>query len=386
MKVLYMSHRFHNNQNDIMKGWLERGDEVCFLSQYSGELEDHTLVRPVVVGYSRIFLAFYKLYVNVLARKNPNALDIRLKVGFPPVKKLAGIIKSFHPDLVIMRERSVYTICMTAICRHYGYPNILYVMNPVWEENKRKDLAHRLVWKLVPKYRITPSIVAGTDYSGKVKDPNAFFAPYLMKPRISPEEKTYFKDNKIQILEVGKYQERKNHRLMLAAFLELNEKYPDTHLTIAGQVSDRFHEEYLSGLIKYVKENKLEDKVTLLKNQNKSQMLELYRHADLFVLPSTGEPGAVAHLEAMACSVPAICGDDNGTTCYIEPGKTGYVFEDNNQQDLTAKMEKAVKDPDKLMEMGRNAYNHVKEHFQFESYYRCIEEIMELQNKEKKKG
>ena len=44
MRVLYMSHRFHNNQNDIMRGWLEKGDEVLFISQYAGKLEDHTAV------------------------------------------------------------------------------------------------------------------------------------------------------------------------------------------------------------------------------------------------------------------------------------------------------------------------------------------------------
>lgn len=379
MKVLYMSHRFHNNQNDIMKGWQEHGDEVCFLSQYSGKIEDYTIIQPVVVGYSSLFMLFYKLYVNVLARKNPNALDIRLKIGIPPIKKLARIIRKFEPDLVIMRERSIYTICMTAICRHYGYSNILYVMNPVWDEAKKKDWAHKLVWRLVPKYRITPSLVRGIDYTEKVRDKNAFFAPYLMKPRITPEEKNYFKHNKIQILEVGKYEKRKNHRLMLQAFEQVNKSFPDTHLTIAGQVSNRFHEEYISSLSEYVTDHGLQEKVTLLQNLNKEQMTQIYAGADLFVLPSTGEPGAVAHLEAMACSVPAICGDDNGTTCYIEQGKTGYIFHDNDLNDLITVMEQAVSDREKLIEMGRNAYYHVKENFQFDSYYNCIEQIKMLQ-------
>ena len=40
MRVLYMSHRYHTNQNTIMKGWVENGHEVCFLSQYAGKIED----------------------------------------------------------------------------------------------------------------------------------------------------------------------------------------------------------------------------------------------------------------------------------------------------------------------------------------------------------
>ena len=40
MKVLYMSHRYHTNQNTIMKGWKENGHEVCFISQYEGKIEE----------------------------------------------------------------------------------------------------------------------------------------------------------------------------------------------------------------------------------------------------------------------------------------------------------------------------------------------------------
>ena len=382
MKVMYMSHRYHTNQNTIMKGWKEHGDTICFLSQYAGKIEDYTYVKPIVVGYSPIFLAFYKFYVNVLKKNDPAAMDIRLKVGVPPIFKLRKLIRDFDPDLVIMRERSVYTICMTAICRLYKYPVILYVMNPVWEKPK-KDLAHRLVWKLVPKYRLTPSKVVGLDYTGKEKDACAFFAPYLMEPQLAPEERDYVPEGKIRILEIGKYEERKNHKMMVRAFERLADKYPIS-LTIVGEVSNDFHRKYYQELKEYIDAHQLNDRITLKMNLKKPDMMEEYKRADLFVLPSTGEPGSVTNLEGMAFSIPVICGEDNGTACYIEQGKTGYVFKDNDEEDLIAKMEDIISDTEKLKEMGRNAYGHVKEHFQFDSYYKCIEEIMKLQKKDKK--
>lgn len=382
MKVLYMSHRYHTNQNAIMKGWKEHGDEVCFLSQYAGKIEDYTYVKPMVVGYSPFFMPFYKLYVNVLARNHPEAMDIRLKIGIPPIFKLRKIIREFHPDLVIMRERSIYTICMTAICRFYKYPAILYVMNPVWEKPK-KDLAHRIVWKLVPKYRLTPSLVVGLDYRGKEKDECAFFAPYLMEPQLSPEEKRYMEDGRIRILEIGKYEERKNHKMMVRAFEKLAGKYP-VDLTIVGEVSNDFHRKYYAELKAYIDSHGLGNIVTLKSNLKKADMMEEYKHADLFVLPSTGEPGSVTNLEGMAFSIPVICGEDNGTACYIEQGKTGYVSRDNDEADLVEKIESIIRDADVLKEMGRNAYYHVKEHFQFDSYYESVMKIMELQKREKK--
>ena len=381
MKVLYMSHRYHTNQNTIMKGWKEHGDEVCFLSQYAGKIEDYTYVKPIVVGYSPLFMPFYKLYVNVLAKNNPAAMDIRLKIGVPPILKLRKIIREFDPDLVIMRERSVYTICMTAICRFYKYPTILYVMNPVWEKQK-KDLAHRIVWKLVPKYRLTPSMVVGLDYTGKEKDKCAFFAPYLMGPQLAPEEKQYMENGRIRILEVGKYEERKNHKMMVRAFERLAGRYP-VDLTIVGEVSNDFHRKYYAELEEYIASHGLNGRVTLKSNLKKADMMEEYKKADLFVLPSTGEPGSVTNLEGMAFSIPVICGEDNGTACYIKQGKTGYVFRDNDEDDLVEKMDSIVGDPNVLKKMGENAYRHVKKHFQFDSYYEKVERIMELQRREK---
>lgn len=381
MKVLYMSHRYHTNQNTIMKGWKEHGDEVCFLSQYAGKIEDYTYVKPIVVGSSPLFMPFYKLYVNVLAKNNPAAMDIRLKIGVPPILKLRKIIREFDPDLVIMRERSVYTICMTAICRFYKYPTILYVMNPVWEKQK-KDLAHRIVWKLVPKYRLTPSMVVGLDYTGKEKDKCAFFAPYLMEPQLAPEEKQYMENGRIRILEVGKYEERKNHKMMVRAFERLAGRYP-VDLTIVGEVSNDFHRKYYAELEEYIASHGLNGRVTLKSNLKKADMMEEYKKADLFVLPSTGEPGSVTNLEGMAFSIPVICGEDNGTACYIKQGKTGYVFRDNDEDDLVEKMDSIVGDPNVLKKMGENAYRHVKKHFQFDSYYEKVERIMELQRREK---
>ena len=76
MRVLYMSHRYHTNQNTIMKGWVENGHEVCFLSQYAGKIEDYTYVRPIIVGYSAFFRFIDYIYVHILFRKNPYAIDI----------------------------------------------------------------------------------------------------------------------------------------------------------------------------------------------------------------------------------------------------------------------------------------------------------------------
>lgn len=381
MKVIYMSHRYHTNQTTIMKGWIENGHEVRFLSQYAGKIEDYAYVKPIVVGYSALFRAFDYIYINFLKRKDPAAIDMKLKLGIPPIFKLAKYIKEFEPDLAIIRERSVYTICMNAICKHYKIPTIIYNLSPVWDKPKKMDLAHKLVWKLTPKYRITPTNLVGIDFKGLVKDENAYWAPFLMEPQLPPEQKTYFANNQINIFCIGKYQQRKNHQMMIEAVEELLPKY-DLHLTIAGEISNHFHEEYFKKVNDYVKAHKLEDRLTFLVNLNRKEVAKEYAKADVYVVPSTGEPASITVIEAMAYSVPAISGSDNGTASYIDYGKTGYVFEDNNKEDLKDKLEKIICDRENLVKMGEAAYKHVEAHFQFKNYYEQIEAIQKRQKQE----
>ena len=374
MRVLYMSHRYHTNQNTIMKGWVENGHEVRFLSQYAGKIEDYTYVKPIVVGYSAFFRLIDYIYVHILFRRNPAAIDMKLKCGIPPVFKIRKLIKEFRPDIAILRERSIYTIVMNQICRSLHIPTILYNLSPVWDKPKKMDLAHKIVWKLTPEYRMTPVNLVGVDYAGLVKDEKGYFAPFLMEPRIAPENRRYFKDDKIQVFCIGKYQKRKNHFLMVQAIEELAEKYP-LHLTIAGEVSNDFHREYYASLEKYVKEHGLSEKVTLLQNLNKKQVFAQYEQSDVYVIPSTEEPASITVIESMAFSVPAVSGSDNGTASYIEEGVNGYVFRDNDKEDLKKKLELIICDRENIPRMGKAGYEHVLAEFQFVNYYRVVEEI-----------
>ena len=382
MKVLYMSHRYHTNQNTIMKGWKENGHEICFISQFAGKIEDYTYVKPIVLGYGAVFRAFDWFYINVLFRKKSNAIDMKLKCGWPPIRKMVKIIREFQPDVAIIRERSIYSICMTAICRYYHIPTILYNLSPVWDFKFKDDLAHKLVWKLTPKYRMTPVDVVGISYDGKKKDENSFWAPFLMEPQLSYNERKYFQNDRINLFCIGKYQERKNLWMMVYAVERLGKKYP-LHLTITGELSNHFHQEYYDKITGYVKEHGMENQVSFYTNLNKKRVMEEYANADLYVIPSTGEPASITVIEGMAFSIPVISGSDNGSANYIENGKTGYVFEDCDQRDLEEKIELIIQDKNNMMEMGKAAYEHVKKNFQFDRYYGVVEEILREQKKER---
>lgn len=383
MRVLYVLHRYHPNMISTMKGWKEHGDEVCVLSQYQGKVEDHTYVEPVIVGYSAFFKVFYWLHVNVFHRRQPFAKDINLRLGFPPVHKMSRYIEAFHPDLVILRERSFYTMVCYAICKKKHYRTFLFNLSPVWAEPTyfKNDLAHRIVRKLTPEYRLTPSNQIGIDMTGKVKDVHSYVAPFIVAPLCAPDHRTYFYDGRVNILEIGKYQKRKNHFMMVRAFERLKAVHPMAHLTIIGELSDKFHQEYYEQLCTYLQQHHLQDAVTLKKNLSKKDVGDEFRRSDLFILPSTGEPASISVIEPMAYSVPVIGGSDNGTADYIENGVSGYVFKDCDEEDLFAKMEAVLHDRENIPRMGAAAYQHILSDFQFKNYYETICKMMSDQDK-----
>lgn len=383
MRVLYVAPRYHTNQIPVVKGWLENGHQVMFISQFRSTPEDYSVLEPVVLGYccpvNVLIHAAAKLrYRSRYTVEKEYALKI--KAGLPPIRKMKRYIEEFAPDVMILRERSIYNIPFCQFARKHKIPSILYNQSPIWDDKDRdRGLGHRLLIRFLPKVRMSP--VLGRSEGGNVKMKDSYYVPFVIEPRVAPEEKKHFADGKIHILCVGRYEKRKNLFLLLDTVKELTEQY-QIMLTIIGEATDQYQKEYYDRLQKKIRECGLGDRVRLLKNLSIEEMYGEYENADLFVLPSTKERASVSQLEAMSCCVPVICSDTNGTSCYVEDGRNGYVFRDMDGQDLKQKIELAVADKEKLVHMGINSYNEVMEKYRFPNYYHSILDIIHRNNRE----
>ena len=373
MRVMYVAPRFHTNQSAVVKGWIERGDAVSFISHYKAIIEDYSYIEPIVLGYSPLYRLIDFLYVNVIHRKNPEAIVYKVQHGFPPILKLRKMIKSFRPDAVIVREKSMYSMVTYLLCKRQGFPCILYNQNPLWSEPDKTDLLHRLVNKLSPEMRMTP--VLGVQKPGTTVKENDFFVPFVAEPQAAPEERTYFADGRVNILCIGKYETRKHHLMLLEVAEELHDRYP-IHLTLIGEATTRFQKEYHEKVEAYVKERHMEQFVTVKTNVPRKDMDDEYRNADIYVIPSTREMASVSQLEAMSFSLPVICSDTNGTASYVEDGITGYRFKDCDKEDLKKKLELLVSDKEQICRMGAEGYKAVEEKYPFQRYYDGVTEIL----------
>lgn len=381
MRVLYVAPRYHTNQVPVIKGWLERGHQVVFLSQFAGEGEDYSDLQPMILGYSKAYeiLAWVLKWTIYRGRQSVKQnFDLRIKIGFPPLKHLYRIMEEFQPDLVIMRERSVYNIPVQRWCRKRKVHSILYNQSPLWDDPKRDDgWIRKMLISAMPRNRMTP--VYGIKNGKNVRMPDSYYVPFVAEVKTAPDERKYFENGKINILCVARYEERKRLFMLADAVAELV-KRGSAVVRIVGEAVDPEQEEYYDRLKNYITE-KNEKGIILLKNFNRKQIFDEYKRADLFVLPSTRERASISQLEAMSCSVPVICSDTNGSACYVEEGINGYLFQDDSESDLKDKIERMSTDQEELLKMAYNSYRLVKEKYQFENYYCAITEIMKKAKK-----
>lgn len=375
MRFLYVAPRYHTNQMDIMKGLVEHGHEVRFISHYAAIIEDYSYVTPIVLGYSPLYRAFDFLYTKVIHRKNPTAVIFKIQHGFPPMGRLRKLICDFAPDVVILRERSLYSMAAYHICRKKGCPCILYNQNPLWSEPVKRDLPHRLVDRFSPKLRMTP--VMGCKKPGTIIRPEDYFVPFVTEPQCAPEKRQYFADDTIHILCIGKYEIRKHHLMLLRIAEKLKEKYR-IHLTLIGEATNHFQREYCEQVRQYVREHHMEAMAVVKTNVARRDMEKEYLSADLYVIPSTLEMASVSQLEAMSYSLPVIISDTNGTACYVEDGVTGFWFKDCDEEDLLEKADDMLSDRERMLKMGAAGYGAVVEKYNYDKYFTAVEQMLQI--------
>lgn len=377
MKILYVAPRFHTNQIPIMKGFVEAGDEVKFISQYQGGTEDYTVIEPVILGYSALFCVILKA-VNGLkkltGKYRKNDFNFQAKFGFLPKKKFKKILDEMQPDAVILRDRSIYNIAITTICRKRDIACILYTQSPYHGLVQRdKNPIKRYFRSHTPQVEFTP--VWGKEKEGvtHVKE-NTYYVPFVIEPYLSYENKNYFSEDRIHILGVGKYEPRKNHDMLIRIAEEFHQI--PLHVTIVGEDVTAEEHAYLQKLKDYVREHELNERVTFKCNLSRAEVFREYEQADVFALPSTGEFASVSQLEAMSVSLPVICSDTNGTSCYISEGVNGYLFTDKDYEDFKEKIKLLISDKSVIKEMGKESYRLVMEEYSFANYKQRLVEIL----------
>jgi len=155
-----------------------------------------------------------------------------------------------------------------------------------------------------------------------------------------------------QILCVGRLTSAKGQHILLDALHLVKEQGHKFRLTFVGDGEDR------QSLENKVNELNLSEEVRLTGALGQERVMDHYRSADLFVLPSFAEGVPVVLMEAMAQEIPVISTRITGIPELIEHEKTGLLVTPGNTGELAEAIVRVLEDSslgEKLGTEGRKA-------------------------------
>jgi len=151
------------------------------------------------------------------------------------------------------------------------------------------------------------------------------------------------------ILFASKFERRKRADDLLEAYRMLRERGGKAGLVFVGTG------EMESELRQIVASNQIPD-VHFLGFRNQSELPELYKACDVFVLPSHDEPWGLIVNEVMACGRPVVVSDEVGSAAdLVEHGRNGFTFPAGDVGQLSQHLETLMADPTLRKKMGEES-------------------------------
>lgn len=164
----------------------------------------------------------------------------------------------------------------------------------------------------------------------------------------------YPNDEQIRFLFVGRVMQEKGIDELFEAARRIKEEYDNVYFDIVGPYEDDY---------KDVTEQLVNDGV-IEYHGFQEDVKPFIEKAHCFVLPSWHEGMANTNLECAAMGRPIITSNIHGCLEAVEDGKTGFLAEPKNADDLYSKMKKFIDLPyDKKVEMGQASHNHIAGNF-----------------------
>jgi D-inositol-3-phosphate glycosyltransferase len=200
-------------------------------------------------------------------------------------------------------------------------------------------------------------------------DPNKIFVapPGVDLDRFSPgdrkaaKERFGFSDDPLVVF-VGRLQAFKGTDIAVDAMAHLQRLVPDSQLAIVGGDSPRGNRGERMRLRLAARRLGVLDKLRFMEPVSHDQLPELYRAADVVVVPSASESFGLVALEASACGTPVVATAVGGLRQIVRDGESGYLVQRRDSVSFAAALSRVLADPGAQDRLGANA---VKEAHRF---------------------
>ena len=171
--------------------------------------------------------------------------------------------------------------------------------------------------------------------------------------------------DKFNILFIGSVTDRKKPHMIIEAIQRINDK--SYNLSIVGPAPN---EKYFKELKDLIDKLGLQNQVSLIGPVDRESVKDYYSTSNLMILPSISEGLARVIFESQVAMCPVLVTDAPGMSDIVIDGQTGYVFESNNLDSLSLKIEYIKNNYEEASLVAKNAKgfilsNYSEDNFKF---------------------
>lgn len=283
----------------------------------------------------------------------------RWQDGYGLLRDLKRVIRSIKPDLIQAGplQRSAFLVALT------GFQPLISMS---WGYDLIHDADTNSLWRWITRYTLKNSavMIGDCDYIrrlaisyGMSNDRIVTFPwginleDFVPNPGEEPQkpERIKSKDATFTLISTRGWEPIYGIDLIARAFATAAHRHPELRMLMLGNGSQASE---IRGVFNHAK---VGEQVLFPGQVSQSELPRLYRAADLYISASHSDGTSISLLEAMASGLPALVSDIPGNQEWITPGENGWLFPDGDADALARSITLAIKERDKLAEMGKAA-------------------------------
>lgn len=177
-----------------------------------------------------------------------------------------------------------------------------------------------------------------------------------------------FLDGKVNILFVGRIEERKGLIYLLRAYQILEKKFQNLRLIIIGEG------ELKEKCQNFVKDQNLKE-VYFEGEKTGKELVSYFNSSNIFCAPSIyGESFGIVLLEAMACGLPVVAFANEGYKEFFRGKKGGILVKNRDYKDLAKKLKILIENENLRKQMGKWGREEAKKY----SWDRICDKILDF--------
>ncbi len=311
--------------------------------------------------FERMVIAFHKRGIEqkILIRKtkNKNRLNRLVEAGldvvelpfsgmldFTTKKKYKKIIQEFNPDCTLNYLNRA-TIACPKINGIANFSKVGGYYDKKYYKNMDKIICN------------TPDLVKFFEDSGVVLDKLKYIPNFVVENGIEAVKKEDYDtpaDAKV-IFGLGRLHVNKAWDVLIKSFSKIKDK--NTYLWIGGNGPE---EEYLKSV---AKSENVENRVKFLGWVTQNEIGKFFKAVDFYVVPSRHEPFGSIILEGWAYQVPMVSSKSQGGVFLVDNEKNGLLYEIDDVEELTEKIDLLMSDKNLADKMVKNGYKKFRDEF-----------------------